>query len=294
MDCHCSFTPHSPETRKRVSDDLKKRVIRLYITTKISLSELGELYGVHPSSINRWIQETIINPPNQGIAPVSDFSGFICIDGKELKVLGEKRSLLWACDSKTKKLLCYTYEPKENIESSKNLLDLLRDTFPKQIRGISSDFGRGRCFITPIREYFPETIHQICLVHFQRYLNLKLPKSRKSKYFWRNKIFRRVIKAIIKAPTKEDARLLLQRLVLLRKGFPASYHKRFIRSLERNFDILTAYMENPELPNNSNAIESWNRTLKRKLKNIDGFKSDVLCKCFLKLWFEYKTMMNMK
>jgi len=294
MNCHSSFTSQSPETRERFSDAFKEKLIRIYITTKISLSELGELYEVHPSSINRWIKESIKNPPNQGVAHVSDFSGFISFDGKELKVLGEKRVLLWACDTKTKKLLCYTYETDENVKSIRNLLKLLRETYPNQVRGITSDFGKGRCFITPVSEFFPEAVHQICLVHFQRYLYLNLPKSRKSKYFWRNKIFRKVIKAIIKAPTKEDARLLLQRLVLIRKCFPASYHKRFIKSLERNFDLLTVYMENPELPSNSNAIESWNRTLKRKLKNIDGFKSDDLCKCFLKLWFEHNTMMNMK
>jgi transposase-like protein len=290
MNCLKSFIAHSPDTRKRFTADFKARVINDYITNKNSLSELGKRYAVHPSSINRWIMEYVKNPVSQGIAAVTDFSGFICIDGKVLKVSGEKRVLLWACDAKTKRLLCYVYADKENIESSKLLLSLLKNMFPEQVHGITSDLGRGRCFISPIKEYFPQAVHQICLVHFQRYLNLRMPRSCRSKYFWRNMIFRKVVKAIIKATTKNDARVLLTRLLSLRNCFPATYHKRFIGSIERNFDLLTAYMENPELPSTSNIIEAWNRKLNRKLKNMDGFKSELSCKSFLKLWFDVNTM----
>ena len=105
-----------------------------------------------------------------------------------------------------------------------------------------------------------------------------------------NVIFRATVKAIVKAPTRDEAKALLSRLLALKSFFTASYHKRFFRSLERNLDLLLAYRRNPDLPSNSNGIESWNRTLERKLKNMDGFQTDKSCKAFLKLWFNAQSM----
>ncbi len=98
------------------------------------------------------------------------------------------------------------------------------------------------------------------------------------------------MKAIVKAPTRNEAEALLSRLLALKSFFTASYHKRFLRSLDRNLDLLLAYKKNPNLPSNSNGIETWNRTLERKLKNMDGFQTDKSCKAFLKLWFNAHSM----
>jgi len=89
---------------------------------------------------------------------------------------------------------------------------------------------------------------------------------------------------------REEAKALLCRLIALKSFFPASYHKRFLRSLERNLDLLLAYKNSLELPSNSNIIESWNRTLNRKLKNMDDSKTDESCKAFLQLWFDAQLM----
>jgi len=169
-------------------------------------------------------------------------------------------------------------------------LELISETIPGEIRGITTDFGRGKCCVKPVKAMFPGALHQICLVHFLRYLNFQLPKTRRSQYYWRNKAFKATVKAIVKAPTRGAADALLSRLLALKSFFPASYHKRFFRSLERNLDLLLAYKNSADLPSNSNGIEAWNRTLERKLKNMDGFQTDKSCKAFLKLWFNAHSM----
>ena len=219
------------------------------------------------------------------MAPVAETSGYICFDGKTIKVAGGKRVMLMACDAKTHKLLCYVYSAKEDSKACRKLLSLLKEMFHDKIRGFTTDFGKGRCFVTPINDVFPGVAHQICLVHYRRYLNYQLPKSRRSKYFWRNKIFRNTVKTIINAPTKNEAKQLLARLLKVKRFFRASYHKRFYSSLQKHLDLLLAYRDDTELPSNSNAIEAQNRSLKRKLQNMDGFKSDESAKAFLKLWF---------
>ncbi|MCK5832232.1 hypothetical protein KAH81_01030 [bacterium] len=100
--------------------------------------------------------------------------------------------------------------------------------------------------------------------------------------------------ALFVAASAPSAKGLSSQLLALKSFFPASYHKRFLKSLDRNLDLLLAYKRNPALPSNSNAIESWNRTLERKLKNMDGFQTDKSCKAFLKLWFNAHSMKESK
>lgn len=292
LDCLKNYSSSSPGTRRRATEELKSTVVEQYVTTKSSLSEVGKRYGIHPSSVNRWMRKAAGNPKSYGKSAVAQTSGYICFDGKELKVAGGKRVLLLASDAKTHQLLCYVYSEKEDSEAASKLLSLLWQMFQGKICGITTDFGKGKCFVGLVRDVFPNASHQICLVHFQRYLDFQLPKSRKSKYYWRTRILRATVKAIIKAPTNEKARLLLTRLLAVETFFRAPYHKTFIKSLVENYNLLGAYREEPELPSTSNAIEAWNRTLQRKLKNMDGFKSDESCKAFLKLWFDANTIKN--
>ena len=67
---------------------------------------------------------------------------------------------------------------------------------------------------------FPDALHRVCHVHFLRYLNFQLPKTRRSKYHWRNKTFVATVKAIVKAPARDKAEALLARLLALK-----SFHK---------------------------------------------------------------------
>ena len=293
-ECGKNFCSNMPGRRKWASDDLKASAVSDYVTTKSSLSEVGKRYGIHASTVHRWLIEKADNPKSFGKASVKGASGYFCFDGKVIRVGGNKRTLLWASDAETRELICYLYSPREDSRAAYEFLELISETLPNDVHGITSDFGRGKCFIKPVRETFPDVLHQVCLVHFLRYLNFQLPKTQRSKYYWRSTIFKSTVKAIVKAPTRDEAEALLSRLLALKLFFPASYHKRLLRSLKKNLSLLLAYKEDPRLPSNSNSIEAWNRTLERKLKNMDGFQTDETCKAFLKLWFKAHTMKSTK
>ncbi len=71
-------------------------------------------------------------------------------------------------------------EPLSTMPTSRatdEFLELISETIPGEIHGITTDFGRGKCFVKPIRETFPDAFHRVCLVHFLRYLNFQLPKT---------------------------------------------------------------------------------------------------------------------
>ena len=65
----------------------------------------------------------------------------------------------------------------------------------------------------------------------------------------------------------------------------AGYHNRFIRSINKNYENLTKYFDYDFLDTNTKVIENMIRQLNRKLKNLDGFKSDKNLADFMNLWF---------
>lgn len=284
--CSLNFTASGYNKRKRISDELKKKAVNDYVLTKNSLQEVAERYSVSKSSVLNWLSGVSSEYPQLTcIKQKSKLSGLIQIDGKELKIKGQRRSLLVAMDAITKHPIHYGLYKGETKESASHFLIQVKQTYATEIKGVISDFGRGKCFIGIVQEVFPNVPHQICLIHFMRYVWLFLPRTRRSEFFWRNAILKILIKRIITSACREESLMWLQKLQELIPFFRASYHKRFIRSVIVNYESLTRYYDYDFLQTNTNGIENLNRQLERKLKNLDGFKSEENVNAFLRIWF---------
>jgi len=284
--CSLNFTASGFNIRKKISDELKRKAVNDYVLTKNSLQEVAERYNVSRSSILNWLSSVSNEYPQlKSIKLKSKLSGLIQIDGKELKIKGERRSLLVAIDARTKHPIHYGLYKGETKESSSHFLIQVKKNYGTKIKGIISDFGRGKCFIPIVQEILPDVPHQICLVHYMRYVWLFLPRTRRSEFFWRNAVLKVLIKRIITSDCREESLMWLQKLKELIPFFRATYHKRFIRSIIVNYESLTRYYDYGFLQTNTNAIENLNRQFERKLKNMDGFKSEENVKDFLRIWF---------
>ncbi len=284
--CSKNFTFHGYNVRKHASSGLQKQAVFDYVATKNSLSEVGTRYGVSKSTILNWLPVVSESYPSLlSLNREIQWSGIIQLDGKVIKIKGEKKTLLIASDAKEKKPFYYLFADAEDTYWSTQFLHKVKKSYPVEVKGVISDFGRGRCFLAPIKEIFPNTPHQICLVHYLRYVWLFLPRTRRSQFFWRNKVLKGIIKKIIKAENREESYRWLERLISLKPFFRATYHKRFISSVVKHHGYLTRYHEYPFLQTNTNVSENINRQFERKLKNIDGFKSESNLDAFLKIWF---------
>lgn len=286
--CKSSFTGKGHNVRTKVSDDFKRRVVTEYVTTKASLGDLSKRTGVSKTSIVRWMEETACCTQDFYEFGFDNPSGYIQVDGKEVKIKGRRRTILIATDSKTHKPVCYGVYDSENKKNARDFLIRVKELYGAPVVGITSDFGRGKCFVAVIREIFPSARHQVCIVHFLRYLWMFLPRTKRSKYFWRNRVLKAMITAIVKAESRSESLEMLEVLLKRKAFFMASYHKRFLRSIEKNYEALTAHFDDPELDKTSNSIENINRQLERKLKTTDGFKSERSFRAFLKLWFVFR------
>lgn len=282
--CGTSFTHFGRKTRKRTSDDLKRRAVFDFVLTKNSLQEVGNRYSLSKTSVLNWLS-AISDEIHIFSIDASRCSGVIQIDGKEIKVGGKKKSILLSIDAKTKQPLSYNVCAGENKLTTESFLKSLKLLYPCEIRGIISDFGRGKCFLSVVRKVFPRVPHQVCLVHYMRYVRMVLPRTRRSKYYLRNLLLKSLIKNVITAPTREESIYWLDKINHFKPFFRARYHTRFIRSINRNYEHLTKYFEYEYLNTNTNIVENMIRQLNRKIKNIDGFKSEKNLDDFMNIWF---------
>ena len=87
------------------------------------------------------------------------------------------------------------------------------------------------------------------------------------------------------ASNREESIYWLNKFNHLKPYFRASYHKRFIRSINRNYCKLTMHYEYDYLNTNTNIIENSTRQSERKLKNLDVFKSEKTLNIYANLVF---------
>ncbi len=283
-DCQISFTNFGYNKRTHFAPKFKDKVVTDYISTKSSLSEVAKRHGICKNSILNWIPQRA-NLYQDNVLHSNIDETTIYIDGKEIKINGKRKVVLVASSKLLDKPIYYKIYDREHSSSSEDFLNRLKKMYDNKIIGIVSDFGRGKCFVKPVNQLFEDVPHQICLVHYLRSVNINVPKTKKSKFFRRNIFFKNLIKSILNAETLQEAENNLSSLNHYEKFFRLKIHKRFIKSINRNFGLLTAHFHYDFLDKTTNKIENINRQLNRKLKNLDGFKSEKNMNHFLKIWF---------
>jgi transposase-like protein len=287
-ECLSSFCNQDKGHRKRITEKLKEKAVLEYICEKSSLREVARRYNVSATAINNWIEKVAKGIPliEEGIKE-HQWSGMIQFDGKEIRIQGRKKVIMTACDGITGMPINYDLVERENKEGTFAFLNKTKMLYPKEIKGITSDFGKGKCFSWLVEKIFESIPHQICLVHYHRYMWLFIPRTRRSKYFWRNAVLKGLIRNIIGASTRSESLKWLKKLKERKVFFKTKIQMRFYKSVIKNYRLLTAYYDHPELIKTTNVAENINRQIERKLKNMDGFKSEKTMVSFFRIWFYF-------
>lgn len=214
-------------------------------------------------------------------------SGTLGIDGKLISTGGTKDTILIAADLPSTDLVFYDVVDGENEDDCNRFLLMIRDYLKYPVRSIVSDLGRGKVLIDLIKTVFPNIPHQACIVHFARYIEYRLPKSRRSPHYEQNWLLRNTIHDILFADCFADAQEQFSRLQDISDSFSVSYQRASIKALRKHFDLLTAHFHNPELPRDNNIVENIISQLNKKLKLTKGFSRRATAYNFLKLWAVY-------
>jgi transposase-like protein len=286
LDCNLSFNDRGYNQRARISEDLKFKAVSDYTRTKNSLSEVAERYNVGKSSILKWMTEIADHIPDENVLPeIPHPNGYVMIDGKEIKIGREKYMLLVALDDGYGLPIHHKLYEDENVESTRHFLNGVKKKYPIPVLGMVSDFGKGKCFMKAVKTLFPYVPHQVCVVHFWRYVTLFIPKSRKSIYAEQNMLLKQWIWNVINASSREASLYWLDWIKNNTDEFRSKQHRWFIKSVLFNYRHLTEHFDHPFPKKNNNPVENLNKQLNRKLKNLDNFKSEISAEAFLKLWF---------
>lgn len=216
-----------------------------------------------------------------------NWNGVLGIDGKLVSIGGEKDTILIATDLPTTDLVFYDVVDGENEDDCNRFLLMIRDYLEYPVKGIVSDLGRGKVLIKLIKTVFPDVPHQACIVHFARYIEYRIPKSRKSPHYDQNRVLRNAIHDILFADRFADALELFEGLQHISDSFSVSYQRAAIKALRKHFDLLTTHFHDPELPRDNNVVENIISQMNKKLKLTKGFSQRSAAYNFLKLWAVY-------
>lgn len=288
LDCGKSYTYKFRSKRQRYSPEFIKLAVKAVVEDNASYRQVGRKISVSPMTILNWTNRL----GGKAKSPIEiakelhpTWSGILSFDGKPIKVSGSEMTLLIAVDIKTHDPFYFRLSAAEDYENTKQFLLIIREVFQYPIRAIVSDFGKGKVFIELVQDIFPDIPHQACVNHFSRYVDIKLPKSKKSKYYIENNELRTTIRKILFSQNFSDAEECFTRLQRIKGIYSRKYQIEIIRSLERNFDLLTTHFFVENLPRDSNIVENIIKQLNRKLLQTGSFGNESNLYNFLKMWF---------
>jgi putative transposase len=157
---------------------------------------------------------------------------------------------------------------EESKEGWGGLLQDLRSRGAQQIDLIITDGHEG--ILAGLREYFPATLRQRCVVHKQRNVMSSIPKREHAEVASE-------LSAIWKQATEEEAKLNME-------TFKAKYAKRYpeaVRTLREDEEHLLTFYAFPSVMyryiRTTNAIESFFSNVRQRTDTIDAFTTETSC-----------------
>lgn len=225
-------------------------------------------------TINRWVAvlgERAKTPLQVSTELKPKWGGFLGIDGKAIYVRGEEHCLLIGVDHPTQDIVHALVLEAETEDGFAQLETEARLDAGHPLKGVVSDLGPG--FAQTHRDHFGAVPFQACRIHFDRRLDQDIPKAKHSPRAALNQELKDRIRAVLYAPTYEDARALLHALCAVRARFTGIGRVDSLGSLERNFELYMSHHFVPGLPADNNVTENVIKQLNKKLRLMEGFES---------------------
>ena len=260
------------------------KTIRNYISESVTLRALASEMKASKSSILNWLNQLgqkALTPLEVAQILKPTWDGVLLIDAK----FTGSFVIMIALDYHTGDPFHYHLCSKEDKENFRTFLTTIKDKFHYLPKAIVSDQGRGNSLVELIREIFPNAIHQLCTIHFSRFVKMTVPKSKKGKFYTTNKMFYDDLSKIFHATDKQTANYYFKELLRKKNIYNQKYHKTILKSLTQTYDLFTHYLLHPFIPKDTNKMENVNRQLERRLKVTDTFQSFKTLNNLLKLWF---------
>lgn len=209
-------------------------------------------------------------------------SGYYAWDGLWLKYLGEDFVLLVCFDVETLDIINYQIAEDEIYDEWKKLADKIENTEPQILSSAKGFFADGELGLMKLlKNGYSQVPLQLCAFH--RYSRIgQIISFKRAKGI--HKIIKTKVEKVIFAKSKYEA---IQALAELKRYAQVHQKNKKLREaigvLKRNFDLLLTHFDNPQMSAYNNALEGFNHIVKRKLRLMKGFKSELNTHRWLKL-----------
>jgi transposase-like protein len=282
-DCGRSFTTGRRTARSgsQFADEVAREAVRLYVQGLPSYRTLAALLearvgrSVSRFTLNGWVDaaggaaKTTVEVSAE-LAPPG-WGGVLGIDGKVLRVGGDKACLLIGVDHPSQDIVHTLVSPHEDGVGFERLVReaVVQAGYPLQ--GLVSDLGGG--FLEAWRDHFGRVPWQACRIHFDRHLDNYIPKLKRD----RRKAalhaqLKARLRAVVYADTYEQACERWYKLSDERARFADVGGKHdALAGLEAKFNLYMAHHRHPYLPADNNVAENVIKQLGKKLRLMEGF-----------------------
>ena len=208
------------------------------------------------------------------------WSGFLGCDGKVIKIHGEEWVLLSVVDLGTQDIVDSTLAKGEDYISIDLFLRRVRDSIGYAPREGVVDVDRA--WMEAWRDVFPDVPLQLCVVHFERIVDREMPKRKRTQ---KQEKLKDMVRQVIYANDEASARQVLNEILELKRKryFAGKKSLSIIRSLNRNFAMLTTHFHVPGSFRDNNITESVNGKIQMRLYLIRGYKKVKSARNSLKL-----------
>lgn len=281
-DCNTSFTLERKSARPRAKfgHDVVEEAVRRYVQGLASYRVVAAMLehrlgrSVGRATLNSWVDELgerARTPLESSIELKPGWGGFLGIDGKVIRVAGKHHCLLIGVDHPTQDIVHALVLEAETGDGFAQLETEVRLDAGYPLKGVVSDLGAG--FAEAHRDHFGAVPFQACRIHFDRRLDQDIPKAKRSRAAPLHAELKERIRAVLYAPTHDEALRLLAALQADRARFKGIGRADSLESLVRNFDLYTAHHFTPGLPADNNVTENVVKQLNKKLRLMEGFSS---------------------
>lgn len=258
---------------------MKREAVRLYIQGLTSYRVLAVLLEqrigrpVSRKTLNAWVLEL----GEQAATPLEistrlrpSWGGYLGVDGKRIRIRGEEHVVLVGVDHPTQDLVHTLLLRAESGRAMAQLVEEARREAGYPLRGIVADLGIH--FKDAHALNFPGIPYQACRAHFDRRLDVDIPKKGGERAGLHAELKRR-IREVLYAASEAEA---LERYYALTADWGryrgiGRYDP--VLSLQRNFSLYTAHLRAEGLPPDNNVTENVIKQLNKKLRLMEGFAS---------------------
>ncbi|MGH2578918.1 MAG: hypothetical protein ACRDG9_14395, partial [Actinomycetota bacterium] len=222
-----------------------EEAVRLYVQGLPSYRVLSVLLEqrlgrpVGRITLNRWVDGlgARAKTPLQVSAELRRprWSGFLGVDGKAIYVRGEEAALLVGVDQGTHDVVHALVAEFEGEEAFERLVHEAITGTGYPLKGLVMDAAAP--FLAGHANYFARVPLQLCRIHASRRLDFTIAKAKFSPDAPLRAELKERIRAVLFAPTEEEARQLFRALLAGRDRYAGLGRRDVLGSMERTFDL---------------------------------------------------------